>query len=329
MPEILYEKGVILNELISRSESTILKGLAIGMIILQHIGQAFQISAVNPLGPIGVFLFLFLSGYGLMSSYIKNGLKFYFSRRLIRVYIPYAVVVILFLAFQLLVYGIFEEVKIIFMYLFLVKLPQGSYWYLVLMFYWYIVFFFIASRYGNLKVFIPLMIVATTILLILKDFNRNFVWQFATFPMGLIAGTYPKKLNILFEKVRGLRIASVMLIITLLLIVIKKTPYVDSRGLGLVDTFIQILITWIVSAVLIINVNWWANFRLFTMVLLFAGSWSYTLYLAHVLPLDYLKSNILLNSKESWIICTIYISTVLACVFILKVVELLINRQKN
>lgn len=329
MPEMLNDKGVIVSELISRRETTILKGLAIGMIIIQHIGQAFQISAVNPLGPIGVFIFLFLSGYGIMCSYRKNGLKNYFSRRLIKVYFPYAVSVLLFLVFQLLTYGYIDDIKIIPMYFFLVELPQGSYWYLVLMFYWYIVFFFIAKTTGNLKVLIPLMIVATIMILILKEFNRNFVWQFATFPMGVIAGAYPKQLKVLFEKIRGLRTSLAMLLITLLLLVIKKTPYVDSHGLGLADTILQILITWFISAVLIIHVNRWSNLRFFTKVLLFAGSWSYILYLAHVLPLDYLKLNILLNNSQGWHIGIIYISTVLACIFVLKVVELLINRQKK
>lgn len=54
----------------SKEDTQILKGLAISMVIVQHLGQVFHIVALNPLGPIGVCIFLFISGYGLSCSYI-------------------------------------------------------------------------------------------------------------------------------------------------------------------------------------------------------------------------------------------------------------------
>lgn len=45
-------------------ETDILKGIAILMVVESHIGQAFGADFMSPLEPIGVFLFLFISGYG-------------------------------------------------------------------------------------------------------------------------------------------------------------------------------------------------------------------------------------------------------------------------
>jgi len=72
-----------------------LKGLAILAIIFSHIGY-FLIPGQNFLFPlsvaagVGVNLFLFLSGYGLTASSIKNkfSLRQFYRRRLIKLYLP-------------------------------------------------------------------------------------------------------------------------------------------------------------------------------------------------------------------------------------------------
>lgn len=40
----------------------------------------------------GVFLFLFLSGYGIMQSYCKKGMKNFWYRRLLKIYVPFLLV---------------------------------------------------------------------------------------------------------------------------------------------------------------------------------------------------------------------------------------------
>lgn len=44
------------ENIISRQTGSLLKGMAIIMIIVQHLGQAYKIGFINPLGPIGVFI---------------------------------------------------------------------------------------------------------------------------------------------------------------------------------------------------------------------------------------------------------------------------------
>ena len=50
--------------LITQKETNQLKGLAILMIIVQHLSQSFGVPIANPLGPIGVYLFCFCLALG-------------------------------------------------------------------------------------------------------------------------------------------------------------------------------------------------------------------------------------------------------------------------
>lgn len=76
----------------NRSYTTILKGIAILLVLICHFsGNMSRI--FTPLGGIGVAMFLVLSGYGLNESYKKNGLHKFWSKRFIRLWIPYAIVI--------------------------------------------------------------------------------------------------------------------------------------------------------------------------------------------------------------------------------------------
>lgn len=86
--------------MITRDETAYLKAIAILSIILCHfwgwICEPIQMIKTmgSSLAQSGVFLFLFLSGYGVMQSYLKNGLNHFWSKRFYKVYIPFLVVAI-------------------------------------------------------------------------------------------------------------------------------------------------------------------------------------------------------------------------------------------
>lgn len=181
-----------MSGLITRDETTALKGIAILMVIVEHIGQAFNIGVVNPLGPIGVFLFLFLSGYGLTCSYQSNGRKGYFKRKILKVYLPYVMAVILFLVWSAII-GTQNDLSTVLQYFVLLKLPQGSYWYLILLFYWYVVFYILTFVFDKDRALIPLMLIASLGIIWLEGFSRLYVWQFASFPLGILTAKYPEK----------------------------------------------------------------------------------------------------------------------------------------
>lgn len=188
--------------MISKEDTQFLKGLAILMVIVEHLGQVLHIAALNPLGPIGVCLFLFISGYGLSYSYEKNGRNGYLKKRVLKVYVPYLVSVIIFSVWSLCI-GNTLSIRKFFDYTMLIDLPQGSFWYLRLLFYWYIVFFLLTFLFKNQRVLIIALCIASISIIIYSGFNRLYVWQFASFPAGIIAYKNKQLICTCTENVRG------------------------------------------------------------------------------------------------------------------------------
>lgn len=79
---------------LDRSFTTVLKGIAMLMVVFCHIGNQFC-RYLTPLGGVGVAIFLMLSGYGLSLSCKKTGLDGYWRKRFITVLVPYAFVEII------------------------------------------------------------------------------------------------------------------------------------------------------------------------------------------------------------------------------------------
>ena len=167
---------------ISFKESKSLKGIAIIMIVVSHVVPIYGLHFVNILGVIGVALFLFLSGYGLQRSYENKGLEDYFLKKLIKVYVPYIIAVFLFLLWVTCI-GTHTPIVTSLCYCVLVKLPQGSYWYLIILFFYYFVFYFACKIENKYAQFVVLLL-SSFVLIWIKDFNRGYLWQFATFPGG-------------------------------------------------------------------------------------------------------------------------------------------------
>lgn len=277
-----------MGQLISKEETKILKGIAILMVVVEHIGQVLDIGIVNPLGPIGVFLFLFLSGYGLTCSYQLKGRVGFLQKRVLKVYLPYAFTVLLFVGWCYLI-NMYHSISEIVQYFVLVKLPQGSYWYLVLLFYWYIIFY-ISTYYMNALLKMGMIfIVATLVIIVVHDFNRLFIWQFASFPAGVIYAKKAEVARIIEYRIKNFRGGILFLIVAVVMVGLKKMPYVEARELGMVDTLLQIGITWTIGGFVLIFREIFIRVGWIKKVLLLIGGISYELYLAHVLPLDYLK----------------------------------------
>lgn len=76
------------DKYLSLDTSTILRGIAILLVIFQHFGGSFGTNLLTPLGGTGVAIFLVLSGFGLNESFKKKGLDYYWRNRTIRVFIP-------------------------------------------------------------------------------------------------------------------------------------------------------------------------------------------------------------------------------------------------
>src|SRR3989338_2353784 len=86
---------------IDRQTSNLLKGIAIILIVLTHAIRGFQLPLIPFIGTaqLGVFIFLFLSGYGICKSYGMSNIdaKKYLSRRFRNVVVPYWAILTLYI----------------------------------------------------------------------------------------------------------------------------------------------------------------------------------------------------------------------------------------
>ena len=102
---LIFIKPRKITEWFPSSLTTELKGLAIIMIVLSHIGY-FLVTDTRFLWPlsimagVGVNLFLLLSGYGLTASQMKKDLSIwqFYKKRLLKLFVPFWLVLIVFFA---------------------------------------------------------------------------------------------------------------------------------------------------------------------------------------------------------------------------------------
>ena len=123
-----------------------LRGIAILLVVLCHTADAFGTRILTPLGGIGVAMFLFLSGYGLSESYKKYGLKCYWRKKLLRVFIPY----FLLQSISALYLQHFEIIP------FILDITgiKSEYWYISYLLQWYIIFYvlsLVSNKNGRVK----------------------------------------------------------------------------------------------------------------------------------------------------------------------------------
>lgn len=82
-------------EFFDHNHTTILKGIAILLVIWGHVGKVNSVGGIQFIAGAGVSIFLICSGYGLEMSYKKNGLDNYWKKRIVNVVIPFYVISIL------------------------------------------------------------------------------------------------------------------------------------------------------------------------------------------------------------------------------------------
>lgn len=75
-----------------RDYTTAIKGFSILTVVWAHSGARLSVGGIQFIAGIGVALFLMCSGYGLETSYEKNGMKGFWRKRLLGVCLPFWVV---------------------------------------------------------------------------------------------------------------------------------------------------------------------------------------------------------------------------------------------
>lgn len=161
---------------IDKHATTFLKGIAILLVILGHMGYIYNGGAW------GVNLFLMLSGYGIFKSYLSGNKKGYFSKKIIKIFIPYFLVTLFVIIYNYIKYKIslktiiFSLLGIDFGYI-----CDRTMWYISFIFVEYIIFYLstiICSKIKKEKLKHVLIIFLNFIFnyLIYKLDNSYMIW---------------------------------------------------------------------------------------------------------------------------------------------------------
>lgn len=87
--DLITGKNEEFLEFLSIRHTTILKGIAIFTVVWGHVTAKLGVSHIQMVAEIGVWLFLFCSGYGCWLSMKKNGIKGFWRKRIIKVFMPF------------------------------------------------------------------------------------------------------------------------------------------------------------------------------------------------------------------------------------------------
>lgn len=224
-----------------RKFTTCLKGIGIITVVWAHVGKQFGVPAIQFIAGVGVSLFLICSRYGLEVSFQKVGLKIFWKKRLVSVYCPFLMVVVLaslYKAFSAESYNPSSFLKAI--------LLINVNWYLRYIELYYIVFFVIktATRKRKMTHEFLIWLCVTFILfiyysLLVHDVDAPFleVRQVFSFPVGVYIAKNKKYLVKLFDQTQkslflGILLGTIELFFMFItqLQSIKLLPYVVSNS---------------------------------------------------------------------------------------------------
>lgn len=139
---------------ISKKETLILKAVSALFVLINHmvdwllrgvVSDVYVIEFFGRLSDVGMFLFLFMSGYGLYKSYRNDNLDGYWEKKIERIYIPLLFANIIgALTYHLILNHKSDRAMILFGIIskeFIIYNPVT--WYLHYLFYWYLIFWII------------------------------------------------------------------------------------------------------------------------------------------------------------------------------------------
>ncbi len=277
-----------------------LKGFAILGIIFSHIGYFLSkdprfLFPLSIFAGLGVNLFLFLSGFGLATSYLKNGhtIKLFYKKRLQRIFIPLWIVLIFLLLFDWATLHITYPWQTI-LGNFLGWYPtadiyqdlNSSLWYFSLILFYYLIFPLVFHR--KIAYLSPIIITVISYLLfsyflpssamVLKLYNLHFI----AFPLGIVlalvnknTNTITNQLSQLWNKTHLIPKTLRFFILAILLLGFSYFSINSNVGQGLAKE--QLTSLFSMGLLLFIFVLKSLHFKLLSLF----GTYSYEIYLIH------------------------------------------------
>lgn len=293
-----------INEFANIKCTTTLRGVAILIIIIGHVGvSGFDCRYFNPFGGIGVAMFLFLSGYGLSESYNKNGLTKFWKKKILRIALPYLIwIPIYHITINLSPLGSLQYKEFI---------PR--YWFIEYLIILYVGFYFIFLYIKNYSL-IVIVLIGVFSFCCLPNLQSE---QSFSFVCGIAFSHYKPQLCKL-DKCKLLQVASLCFIIGTMALLIKQLPQLryyglDSMPIKVANLFIKLPIG-LSLILLLVYLLPQGNKTLIKM-----GNISYELYLVHVpffMPIAGKIMNLIIFAIQSFLLA--YLLHVLTKIAITK-----------
>lgn len=267
--------------MLSIEKSSQLKGIAILFVIIAHIVGAFGIRYATPLGGIGVSIFLFLSGYGLSESYKKNGISNFIEKRISKVYIPYAIIVLIDSIIQN------NNIYAIGMNLLLISTPNFM-WFIQFITLYYLIFFGVNKiiKKVNIKYFI--WIVSCIIVFLLG----NGLWseQAFIFFLGVLVSENKQFITNINTKY-NLYIGIIFIMIGCISLVIKQLSIIRNSP-DIIYKFVELILKNTTS-IGIIMTSIYTTFKYSTIkkLLMKLSTISYEVFLVHAIIFSIVTEN--------------------------------------
>lgn len=301
-------------EFLSKPTTNCVKGLCILIIIFHHVSLTMRNPAlIKPftlVGYLAVSLFFFLSGYGLMFSFLNkdNYLSNFFSKRLSKVYLPFVVVNALTLIAIYFSSNTKYSVADIILYILGIKLIDSALWFVKSIILFYIVFY-IAFKFFKKDTGCFLLVIYSIIYSIVCYSLSLSSWWFNAvlcFPIGIYMATYYTKIICFIQKsyIKIFLLSGFLFVVSFLLANLLKSPIKIILSTSSTIFFVVFVLTILLK------------FKIYSKPLNSIGNLSYEMYLVHMKVLIFYFNNV--KIKESY---SIYIY-----LFLVIFLSFLINR---
>lgn len=320
------------RRMINKTGTTYAKGIAIIFVIAGHLSltNCGINSPFSYLGAYGVAIFLMLSGYGLIKSYQTNGLKDFFKKRFLKMYVPYSIITVVWMA--VLVILLKENLSMTVMLKNILAIDttnavEPSMWYITYILIWYLLFWIIFKT--RLYKFIKVLLISLMPVLIYYMYNNGILpslisWAYMLysifFPLGVLIGAYDDKFKTIFKN------SFVSIAIVSLLFIF----YMANMRMGTFEHFhykYYLLAISSMSATILLSAMLMQKFLSNIRLLKLIGDFSYYLYLVEGFWL--FKYSILKIIPDKIFAIPVYLCIVLICAYILKKVNELVHCSLN
>ena len=314
------------NNFLSKSNTDILRGLFILIIIFHHISLRMTfpglMSPFRHFGYLGVSVFFFLSGYGLSISRLRNNDSNhdFFIKRISRVLVPYMLINFITLNIEYFFYDKYYGFADLIFYTLGIKMLNSTMWYINATILLYIVFY-LSFRYFNGKASIVILFVFSAVYWLAHAYYFHLgVWWYNTifcFPIGVYIGNnyqiFVGRIST-FEQKNYLILMFGTTGLFLLSYLIANTPLGSMLRMGIVyQTASSILFLLFIMSILL-------KIQLTSNMMGLLGGISYEMYLVHVQVL-----NIYFKTYNGNNIYTYFVLVIATSILLKEVVKLIQN----